>query len=130
MIKKTIDFVKNWSSNSNLCFEKHWFSNIFDDEKLSVFNFWIFKEFENLSVEKKTPSTVPGFEPGSFDCRSTALIELHVCPTKFVSRIKKQFEYIINRVFGKWELNKNMNNFLEISQMKFFLDKVIVLGCN
>ena len=33
----------------------------------------IFKEFENLSVEKKTLSTALGFEPKSFDCRSTAL---------------------------------------------------------
>ena len=33
----------------------------------------IFKEFENLSVEKKTLSTALGFEPRSFDCRSTAL---------------------------------------------------------
>ena len=31
------------------------------------------KEFENLSVEKKTLSTALGFEPRSFDCRSTAL---------------------------------------------------------
>ena len=33
----------------------------------------IFKEFKNLSVEKKTLSTALGFEPRSFDCRSTAL---------------------------------------------------------
>ena len=31
------------------------------------------KEFENLIVEKKTFSTALGFEPRSFDCRSTAL---------------------------------------------------------
>ena len=31
-----------------------------------------FKEFKNLSVEKKTFSNAPGFEPGYFDCRSTA----------------------------------------------------------
>ena len=38
----------------------------------------IFKESENLSVEKKTLSTALGFEPRSFDCRSTALTtELH-----------------------------------------------------
>ena len=30
----------------------------------------IFKEFENLSVEKMTLSTALGFEPRSFDCRS------------------------------------------------------------
>ena len=30
-----------------------------------------FKEFENLSVEKKTLSTALGFEPRFFDCRST-----------------------------------------------------------
>ena len=30
----------------------------------------IFKEFENISVEKKTLSTALGFEPRSFDCRS------------------------------------------------------------
>ena len=33
----------------------------------------IFKEFENISVEKKTLLTALGFEPRSFDCRSTAL---------------------------------------------------------
>ena len=37
--KKKNDFVKNWPSNSNLCFEKYWFSIIFGDEKLSVFNY-------------------------------------------------------------------------------------------
>ena len=38
----------------------------------------IFKEFENLSVEKKTLSTALGFEPRSFDCRKfeTQLINL------------------------------------------------------
>ena len=42
----------------------------------------IFEEFENLSVEKKTLSTALGFEPRSFDCRSTALTtELHRGPT-------------------------------------------------
>ena len=36
----------------------------------------------NPSVEKETLSTVPGFEPGSFDCRSTALTtEVHRRPT-------------------------------------------------
>ena len=40
------------------------------------------KEFENLSVEKKTLSTALGFEPRSCDCRSTALTtELHRRPT-------------------------------------------------
>ena len=43
MIKKQNDFVKNWPSNSNLFFEKHWFSIIFYDEKLSVFNFYLKK---------------------------------------------------------------------------------------
>ena len=37
---------------------------------------FIFKEFENPSVEKKTLSTALGFEPRSFDCRSTALNQL------------------------------------------------------
>ena len=38
----------------------------------------LFKEYENLSVEKKTLSTALGFEPMSFDYRSTALTtELH-----------------------------------------------------
>ena len=42
----------------------------------------IFKEFKNLSVEKKTLSTALGFEPRSFDCRSTALTtELYRRPT-------------------------------------------------
>ena len=35
MIEKN-DFVKSWPRNSNLCFEKHWFSIIFNDEKLSM----------------------------------------------------------------------------------------------
>ena len=40
------------------------------------------KEFENLSIEKKTLSTALGFERRSFDFRSTALItELHRRPT-------------------------------------------------
>ena len=40
------------------------------------------KEFENLSVEKKTLLTALLFEPRSFDCRSTALTtELHRRPT-------------------------------------------------
>ena len=39
------------------------------------------KEFENLSVKKKTLSTALGFEPRSFDSRSTALTtELHRRP--------------------------------------------------
>ena len=38
----------------------------------------LFKEFGNLSVEKKTLLTALGFEARSFDCRSTALTtELH-----------------------------------------------------
>ena len=42
----------------------------------------MFKEFENLSVEKKALSTALGFDPRSFDCRSTALTtELHRSPT-------------------------------------------------
>ena len=42
---------------------------------------YIFKEFENLSVEKKALSTALGFEPRSFDCRSSALTtELHRRP--------------------------------------------------
>ena len=41
---------------------------------LNLFHYIIiFKEFENLSVEKKTLSTALGFEPRSLDCRSTAL---------------------------------------------------------
>ena len=39
--KKTNDFVKNWPSITNLCFEKHWFPIIFDDEKLSAFNIYL-----------------------------------------------------------------------------------------
>ena len=40
------------------------------------------KEFEKLSVEKKTLSTALGFEPRPFDCRSTDLTtELHRRPT-------------------------------------------------
>ena len=42
----------------------------------------IFKEFENLYMEKKTLSTALGFEPRSFDCRLTAVTtELHRRPT-------------------------------------------------
>ena len=36
-------------------------------------NSYIANYIQNLSVEKETLSTVPGFEPGSFDCRSIAL---------------------------------------------------------
>ena len=42
MMKKN-DFVKNWLSKGSLCSEKHLFSIIFDDEKLSVFNFYLKK---------------------------------------------------------------------------------------
>ena len=35
-----------------------------------IINFQIIEKF---SMEKETFSTVPGFEPGSFDCRSTVL---------------------------------------------------------
>ena len=38
----------------------------------------IFKEFENLSVEKKTLSTALGYEPRSFDCRSTVSNSLKI----------------------------------------------------
>ena len=41
MIKKTDDFVKNWPSNTNLCFEKHWFLIIFYDKKLRIFNIYL-----------------------------------------------------------------------------------------
>ena len=47
-----------------------------------VFNDNNFTKFQNLSVEKKTLSTALGYEPRSFDCRSTALYtELHRRPT-------------------------------------------------
>ena len=38
-----------------------------------VEDYLIFKEFENLSVEKKMLSTALGFEPRSLNFRSTAL---------------------------------------------------------
>ena len=47
----------------------------FDEEshKTYLLLYWnkllLFKEFENLSVEKMTLSTALGFEPRSFDCR-------------------------------------------------------------
>ena len=47
---------------------KHTWKCIFDNKKRTKL-----KNFENLSVEKKTLSTALGFEPRSFDCRSTAL---------------------------------------------------------
>ena len=41
------------------------------------YNFKDVKEFENLSVGKKTLSTALGFEPRSFDCKfQTQLINL------------------------------------------------------
>ena len=53
---------------------------------------FFFKEFENLSMEKKTLSTALGFEPRSFDCRSTALTtELHRRPTSPSQLINLKF---------------------------------------
>ena len=54
----------------------------------------LFKEFENLSVEKKTLSTALGFEPRSFNCRSTPLTtELHRRPTS-PSPLKLEFYFL------------------------------------
>ena len=39
----------------------------------SIYNNNNFHIMKNLSVEKEMLSTVPGFEPRSFDCRPTAL---------------------------------------------------------
>ena len=51
-------------------------------KKKFVNNVFCIKEFDNLSVEKKTLSTALGFEPRSFDCLSNALTtELHRRPT-------------------------------------------------
>ena len=55
------------------------FKNIIKNKKFDFFyqnmrnmyNILIFREFENFSVEKKTLSTVLGFEPKSFDCQSS-----------------------------------------------------------
>ena len=56
---------------------------LFGNQSLTRVTAEIFKEFENLSVEKMTLSTALGFEPRSFDCRSTALTtELHRRVTK------------------------------------------------
>ena len=45
----------------------------------AIINFQIIK---NISVEKERLSTIPGFEPESFDCRLTAQsTELHRRPT-------------------------------------------------
>ena len=52
--------------------------SIYENFEHLMFKQKYFKEFENLSVEKMTLSTALGFEPRSFDCRSTALTtELH-----------------------------------------------------
>ena len=62
----------------------------------------IFKEFENLSVEKITLSTALGFEPRSFDCRSTALerpgLESQRSRKRhfFHRKIFKFFKYFLN----------------------------------
>ena len=38
--------------------------------------YWNKQIIKNLSVEKETLLTVPGFEPGSFDCESAVLTNL------------------------------------------------------
>ena len=48
---------------------------------------FIYKEFENLSVEKKTFSTALGFEPRSFDCRSTSLPQSYTLNVFQISKI-------------------------------------------
>ena len=53
------------------------------------------KEFENLSVEKKTLSTALGFEFRSFDFRSTALTtELYMRPICPLHTRRKKFRII------------------------------------
>ena len=63
--------------NNNNYFKQFLWKKILKFKVLSNLNFlwspeWvqIFKEFENLSVEKKMLSTALGFEPRSFDCWS------------------------------------------------------------
>ena len=63
----------------------------------TIWNKLTFKEFENLSVEKKTLSTARGFEPRSFDCRLTVLTtELHRRPTfpLLVRAVDRQSKYL------------------------------------
>ena len=50
----------------------------------------LFKEFDNLSVEKKMLSTPLGFDPRSSDCRSTALIILFLSHKKLEKQLKVQ----------------------------------------
>ena len=63
-----------------------------------------FKEFENLSVEKKTLSTALGFEPRSPDCLSTKLIRANMnrSDTKNIQiQILDNFFYYLK----KWHIN-------------------------
>ena len=57
------------------------------------------REFKCLSVQKKTLSTMPGFEPRSFDCRSIIKFLLY-----FLAGNLKKFEikkiYVLGCVFG------------------------------
>ena len=61
----------------------------------------IFKEFENLSVEKKTLSTALGFEPRPFDCRSTISLDVDTALLEILNfNLKKFNSIIINKFFN------------------------------
>ena len=71
--EKGIDtIIKKISLGRNYVYNNSYLT--FCNFSLILLNIVIFKEFENLSVEKMTLSTALGFEPRSFDCRSTARI--------------------------------------------------------
>ena len=71
-----------------------------------------FKELEISPFEKETLSTVPVFEPGSFDCRSTAL-PMEVKSASF--SIQKDFK------FFKFEYRK----YPVLSTLLFLLNFII-----
>ena len=60
-------YIKIYKFELQHFFSTEIFSNYLNIKKI------IFKEFENLSVKKKTLSTALGFEHRYFDCRSNAL---------------------------------------------------------
>ena len=61
---------------------------------------YFFKNFKYF-CGKKTFLIVPGFEPGSFDCRSTALSKASLLPQKGF-KLYKKFEFNLH-LFAIWE---------------------------
>ena len=105
MSSQTISTLKSWKAINNL------------------------KIFPNPSVEKEKLSTVSGFEPGSFDCRSTN----HLCPDKVdsdnstlpskyicVVRMSQILNYLINYFFS--DVKCSWFN-LEVVTFSFFVQE-------